>query len=129
MAQAKDRMALFDSEVRGMNRSDWSQRDYTGRNWWVAETCGDQGKEREGQGIQVWKCVDETDRANPSVGAGVWAEELEVSIVLLRTWGWSSTGEGEGKLLVNGNYFHLQAVPEYNGSPSVRHSIENLAFA
>lgn len=37
MAQAKGRMASFDSEVRGMNRNDWSQdrlikRDYTGRS-------------------------------------------------------------------------------------------------
>lgn len=49
--QAKDRMALFDSEVRGINRNGWSQgRLIKRRILWVAGTCEDQEKERERPG-------------------------------------------------------------------------------
>lgn len=54
MVQAKDRMALFDSEVRGTNRSGGSQERLIKRRiLWVAGTCGDQEKERERPGLEM----------------------------------------------------------------------------
>lgn len=49
--QAKDRMALCDSEVRGINRNGWPQgRLIKRRILWVAGTYEDQEKERERPG-------------------------------------------------------------------------------